>query len=57
MLNQIRRLWADNGSGDKDFTVEELKLKQALLELKAAADQVSRASSVLLNLIQSKAQP
>lgn len=55
MLNQIRRLWADNGSGDKDFTIEELKLKQALIELKTAADQVSRAATVLLDLINGRA--
>lgn len=54
MLNQIRRLWNDNGSDDKDFSVEELKLKQALTELKSATDQVSRAASVLLDLINSK---
>lgn len=55
MLNQIARLWTDNGSGDRDFTVEELKLKTALVELKAAADQLSRASTVLLDLIHSRA--
>lgn len=51
MLNQIRRLWADNGSDDKDFSVDEVRLKQALMELKAAANQMSHAATVLLDFI------
>lgn len=51
MLNQFRRLWGDNGKNDKDFTAEELKLKNALTDLKNSADQLSRASTVLLDLI------
>lgn len=54
MLNQIRRIWADKGKDDKDFTEEELKLKQALSTLKLAADDLSRASSALLDMIYSK---
>ncbi len=54
MLNQIRRLWTDNGKNDKDFTEEELKLRNALLDLKAGADHVSRASTALLDLIHSR---
>lgn len=54
MLNQIRRLWADNGNDDKDFSVEELKLKKALGELKVAADNLSRAATVLQDLIYSR---
>lgn len=50
MLNQIRRIWADTGLGDKDFTMEETKLKEALLNLKHSADQLSKASTVLLEL-------
>lgn len=51
MFNQIRRLWADNGSNDKSFTVEEQKLKHALSELKKAADSLSNASTVLSDLL------
>jgi hypothetical protein len=54
MFNQIRRIWADNGSGDKDFTPQEEKLKDALLHLQTAADSLSRASETLLYVIQSK---
>lgn len=55
MLNQIRRIWADKGKDDKDFTEEELRLKQALLELKSASATLSRASATLLDLIYSRA--
>lgn len=53
MLNQIRRIWADKGNNDKDFTVEELKLKEALNTLKSAADDLSKASSSLLDMLYS----
>lgn len=54
MFNQIKRIWADNGSGDKDFTSQEEKLKDALLHLQQAADSLSRASEALLTVIKSK---
>jgi hypothetical protein len=54
MLNQIRRLWADKGADDKDFTPEELKLKEALNNLKVAADVLSKAATDLLDLIRQK---
>lgn len=55
MFNQIKRLWADDGRDDKDFTVEEIKLKKALTDVKVAADQLSRAAAALLDLIHSRA--
>lgn len=51
MLNQFRRLWGDNGKNDKDFAPEENKLRVALLDLKRSADQLSKASTVLLDLL------
>lgn len=51
MLNQFRRLWGDNGKNDKDFSPEEDKLRAALNELKRSADQLSKASTVLLDLL------
>lgn len=54
MLNQIKRIWTDKGKNDKDFTLEELKLKQALSTLRTAADDLSRASSALLDMLYSK---
>jgi hypothetical protein len=54
MINQIRRLWSDNGSNDRDFTEQEKKLQDALTHLKTAADSLSRASQTLLDVIHSK---
>jgi hypothetical protein len=54
MLNQIRRIWADNGQNDKDFSPQEQRLKDALQHLKEAADSLSKASSVLIDVINMK---
>lgn len=54
MINQIRRLWSDNGKNDMDFTEQEKKLQDALEHLKTAADSLSRASQTLLDVIHSK---
>lgn len=54
MFNQIRRIWADTGSGDKDFTPQEERLKDALRHLQEAANSLSKASETLLYVIQSK---
>jgi len=54
MFNQIRRIWADDGRNDRDFTPQEEKLKDALLHLQQAADSLSKASQTLLGVIQSK---
>lgn len=51
MLNQIKRLWGDNGANDKDFSPQEERLKNALLHLKQAADSLSKASTVLIDVI------
>lgn len=54
MFNQLRRIWADTGSNDKDFTPQELKLKDALKHLKDSADSLSKASELLLHVIETK---
>lgn len=54
MFNQIRRIWADTGTNDKDFTPQELKLKDALKHLKDSADSLSKASELLLHVIETK---
>lgn len=54
MFNQVRRLWTDKGVGDKDFTPQEQKLKDALLHLTEAANSLSRASESLRDVINSK---
>ena len=55
MINQIRRIWADNGSDDKDFTLQEAQLRTALEHLRDAANSLGRASEMLLDVIHSKA--
>lgn len=57
MFNQIRRIWADNGGGDRDFSSQEEKLKDALIHLREAANSLSKASEALLDVINSKGQP
>lgn len=54
MFNQIRRLWTDDGSNDRDFTPQEQKLKDALIHLKEAANSLSKASEVLIDVINTK---
>lgn len=47
-------MWADDGRGDKDFTPQEQKLKDALTHLKEAANSLSKASEVLIDVIQTR---
>jgi hypothetical protein len=54
MINQFRRLWADNGKNDKDFTDQETKLRHALQHLKSAADSLSRAAQTLSDVLNAK---
>ena len=54
MFNQIKRIWSDTGAGDKDFTPQEERLKNALSHLQQAADSLSKASQTLLDVIKSK---
>jgi hypothetical protein len=54
MFNQIRRIWADKGEGDKDFTPQEEKLKDALQHMQRATDSLSRATEALLHAIETK---
>lgn len=54
MLNQILRIWSDKGRGDKDFSPQEKKLKDAVQHLKEAADSLSKASELLVHVIETK---
>ena len=55
MINQIRRIWADNGANDKDFTIQEEQLRSALEHLRDAAHSLGRATETLLDVINAKA--
>ena len=57
MINQIRRIWADTGMDDKDFSVQESQLRAALEHLRDAAHSLGRASEMLLDVIHAKAPP
>jgi len=57
MINQIRRIWADKGANDKDFSLQESQLRTALEHLRDAANSLGRASEMLLDVINSKAPP
>lgn len=47
-LNQFRRIYADYGKNDKDFTEQETRLREARLKLANATQDLVR-SSVRLN--------
>ena len=54
MFNQIMRIWSDRGQNDKDFSVQEERLREALEHLKNAAASLSKASEHLLFVIKTK---
>ena len=57
MINQFRRIWADKGYGDKDFSLQESQLRTALEHLRDAANSLGRASEMLLDVINAQAPP
>jgi len=54
VANQFRRIFSDNGSGDKDFTDQERRLRQAQTYLMEATDALRKASEILTSLIRSR---
>lgn len=46
-LNQFRRLYDDRGANDKDFTIDEKKLKEAQERLVDATSELVRSSDRL----------
>lgn len=55
IINQFRRIFSDDGSGDKDFTDQELRLREAQSHLKEAAASLTRAANSLADFIKSRA--
>lgn len=49
ILNQFRRIYADNGSGDIDFTDQETKLREANDKVLLATQELVKASERLNN--------
>jgi hypothetical protein len=54
MFNQIMRIWSDRGQNDKDFSVQEQRLRDALEHLRNAAESLSKASENLLSVIKTR---
>lgn len=47
ILSQFRRIYSDNGSGDKDFTKLEARLKKSRDNLIDATEELVKASENL----------
>lgn len=47
IINQFKRPFTDNGSGDVDFTDQEQKLSLAIKHLNNATDELKRAAELL----------
>ncbi len=54
IVNQFKRIFSDNGTGDKDFTDQETRLREAQQYLKEAAEGLNKAASLLSDLIKSR---
>lgn len=54
IINQFRRIFADDGRGDKDFTKQEERLKKAQDELKEASASLARAANHLADFINAR---
>ncbi|PAY07198.1 hypothetical protein CK489_15475 [Bradyrhizobium sp. UFLA03-84] len=54
VFNQIRRVWSDDGRGDKDFSDQETRLQEVQQKLVEATDLLRQASETLTGLIKTK---
>lgn len=54
IINQWRRIFSDDGRGDKDFSDQEERLRKAQTELKEAAASLGRAADLLADFIKAK---
>lgn len=52
IINQFRRIWSDDGRGDKDFTKQELAYRVAKQNLDKAIREFEIASLNLYNTLQ-----
>jgi hypothetical protein len=51
VINQFKRILNDDGRDDKDFTIQETRLKVALEELRLATNNLIRASQTLSDVL------
>lgn len=54
ILSQVRRIWSDHGRGDKDFSEDEARLREAQSNLLKSANLLKRTSEILSGLIESR---
>lgn len=54
IAQQFRRIFADNGSGDKDFTEQETHLREVQQKLLEATTALTRAAQILTDLLKTK---
>ena len=54
VVNQVRRIWSDDGRGDKDFSEAETHLREAEKKLFDAADLMKHAAELLSGLLESR---
>jgi len=57
VANQFRRIWTDDGRGDKDFSDRETKLRNALRKLEKATTLLREVSETLTDLIKTNGLP
>lgn len=55
IVNNIRRIFTDNGANDRDFTEQETRLQRARASLIAEADGLKRAAEALADLMRLRA--
>lgn len=55
IVNQVRRIFRDDGREDKDFAVQETRLRQAQKYLTEAAQGLTKAANILADLIRERA--
>ena len=54
VVNQFRRVFSDDGRGDKDFSQQEKRLHEVQEKLVQATDLLRQVSETLTGLIQTK---
>ena len=54
VANQFKRIFSDDGRGDKDFSESEERLREAQKHLWAATDMLTKVSEILAGLIKTK---
>lgn len=47
LISQFRRIMSDDGRGDRDFTKQETRLREAQRALREATDSLTRAAQLL----------